>query len=87
MAAKKTKQQRIRSIIARLLKRFEPDDVLWEMSVLFEGMVVVSPTEAEADYWYKLQRACNNLASGAEKWKAEMLEDLEEEKEENEDEE
>lgn len=81
MATKKTKQQKIRSIIADLLKRFEPDDVLWEMSVLFEGMLAVSETEPEADYWLKLERACKNLASGAEKWKAEMVEELNEEEE------
>ena len=83
MATKKTKQQKIRGIIAKLLERFEPDGVLWEMSVLFEGMLVVSPTEAEADYWLKLERACKNLASGAEKWKAEMEEELEEDEEED----
>lgn len=83
MAIKKTQQQKLRNIIIRLSKKFEPDDILWEMSQLYDEFSAVGETEAEVEYWLKLSRATANLSSGAEKWKDEMIDELEDEQEED----
>lgn len=80
--AKKSQQQKLRSIIIKLSKKFEPDDILYEMSVLYDEFSAVGNTEAEVEYWLKLSRATGNLSSGAEKWKDEMIDELEEEEDE-----
>jgi len=82
--AKKTQQEKLRSIIVRLTRKVRPDDILWEMSVLYEEFSAAGESEAEVDYWLKLSRACGNLSSGAEKWANEMVEELKEEVEEEE---
>jgi hypothetical protein len=80
--ARKSQQEKLRSIVVRLSKRFRPDDILWEMSVLYEEFSAAGETEAEVDFWLKLSRACGNLSSGAEKWAGEMVDELKEEIEE-----
>jgi hypothetical protein len=77
--ARKSQQERFQSIMNRLSRRWKPDDILYELSILYEEFSVASETEEEVEYWLKLSKACGNLSSGAEKWFAEMLEDKEEE--------
>lgn len=79
--AKKTQQEKLRSIVVRLAKKFQPDDILHEMKVLYEEFSIAGTTEAEVEFWFKTSRACGNLSSGTEKWWGEMIEELEEEEE------
>lgn len=80
--AKKTQQEKLYRIIARLTRKFKPDDILHEMSVLYEQYSVAGATEPEVEFWLKTSRACGNLSSGTEKWLDEMMDELAEEKEE-----
>jgi hypothetical protein len=75
---RKSQQERLRSIIERLSKRFLPDDILYELSILYEEFSVGSETEAEVEFWLKCSRATGNLSSGMEKWYDEMKEEKEE---------
>lgn len=76
---KKTHQQKLKSIVGRLAHKFRPDEILHELSVVYEEYSVASDTEAEVEFWLKLSRAHRNLASGANKWLYEMVEEQEEE--------
>lgn len=73
---KKTQQEKLYRIVARLTRKFQPDDILHEMSVLYEEYSVGSKTEAEMEFWLKCSRATGNLSSGTEKWFDEAQEDL-----------
>jgi hypothetical protein len=79
--ARKSQQERFQSIMNRLSRRFRPDDILYELSVLYEEFSIAGETEAEVDYWLKLSKATANLSSGAEKWFEDMVEDKAEEEE------
>jgi hypothetical protein len=73
--AKRTQQQKLYSIVGRLMRKFKPDDILHEMSVVAEEYSLGSETEAEGEFWLKTSRACSNLSSGTEKWLAEAAEE------------
>jgi hypothetical protein len=81
--AKKTPHARLVSIINRTAHKFRPDEILKELSRIYEEYSVASATEPEVDYWLKLSRATGNLSSGAEKWLYEMADEMEEEDEED----
>jgi hypothetical protein len=76
---KKTQQQKLYSIVGRLLRKFKPDDILHEMSVVCEEYSAGGDTEAEVEFWLKCSRAMGNLSSGTEKWLAEAIEEEQEE--------
>jgi hypothetical protein len=80
--ARKSQQERFQSIMNRLSRRWKPDDILYELSILYEEFSIAGESEAEVDYWLKLSKACGNLSSGAEKWYNEMIEEKVEEEEE-----
>lgn len=82
MAKKRSHQQKLRSIVLRLSRKFRPDDILHEMSVLYEEYSVGARSEEEVEFWLKCSRACGNLSSGTEKWWGEMVEDMEDDNEE-----
>lgn len=69
----------LRNSIARLSKKYPPDDILHELSVIYEEYSVGSDSEAEVDFWLKCSRATANLSSGAEKWIGEMKDEQEDE--------
>ena len=73
--AKKTQQQKLQSIVNRLARKFRPDEILHELSVIYEEYSIASPTEAEVEFWLKCGRATGNLSSGMEKWLDEMVEE------------
>lgn len=73
------KQQKLRNIMVRIAKKFPPDDILHELSVLYDEYSVGSNSEAEVEFWLKCSRATGNLSSGTEKWFDEMIEEKEEE--------
>jgi len=73
------KQQELQRIIGRLAKTYKPDDILHELSMLYEEYSIGSKSEAEVEFWLKCSRATGNLSSGTEKWWGEMLEEQEEE--------
>ena len=75
---KKTPHQKLVSIISRLSRKFRPDEILAELSAVYEEYSAASTTEAEVDYWLKTSRACKNLSSGTDKWLYEMIDELEE---------
>lgn len=77
--AKKSQQQKLQSIVNRLTRKFRPDEILHELSVIYEEYSIASPTEAEVNFWLKCARATGNLSSGTEKWLDEMVEEQEEE--------
>lgn len=77
----KTQQVKLYSIVARLMRKFKPDDILHEMSVVAEEYSVGATTEGEVEFWYKTSRACGNLSSGTEKWLEEAAEEDAEEDE------
>ena len=74
----KSKQQKLRSIVVKLSKKFAPDDILHELSTLYGEFSVAGGTEAEVDFWLKCSRATGNLSSGMEKWFDEMKDEIEE---------
>ena len=75
--AKKTHKERLQSIVGRLARKFRPDEILHELSVLYEEYSVAGTTEAEVEFWIKCSRAHGNLASGTNKWLYEMLDEEE----------
>lgn len=78
---KKKSQQQLQNIIGKINRIYRPDEILHELSVLYEEYSIASKSEAEVDFWLKCSRATGNLSSGTDKWFYEMAEDLEEEKE------
>ena len=76
------KQDQLYNSIAKLTKKFLPDDILYELSLAYENNSVNSGTEAEVEFWLKCSKATANLSSGMEKWLEEMKEEKEEEEEE-----
>jgi len=73
------KQQELQCIIGRLARTHKPDDILYELSMIYEEYSIGSTSEAEVEFWLKCSRATGNLSSGTEKWWGEMLEEQEEE--------
>jgi hypothetical protein len=80
--ARKSQQERFQSIMNRVSRRFKPDDILYELSILYEEFSVAGKTESEVEYWLKCSKSCANLSSGMEKWFNEMKDEIEEEDEE-----
>lgn len=80
--AKKTQHQKLLSIVGRLSRKFPPDDILHELSVVYEEYSAGADSEAEVEFWLKCSRAAGNLSSGMDKWMWEMAEEKEEEGEE-----
>lgn len=80
--AKRTQQQKLSRIINRLTRKFPPDDILHELSVVYDEYSAGAGSEAEVELWLKCSRATANLSSGMEKWMGEMAEEKEEEGEE-----
>ena len=78
---KKSQIAKLQSIVNRLSRKFRPDEILHELSVVYEEYAIASPTEAEAYFWLKCGRATGNLSSGMDKWMDEMVEEQEEESE------
>ena len=72
-------QQQLQRIIKSIAKKYPPDDILHELSVLYEEYSVNAGSEAEVEFWLKCSRATANLSSGTEKWFGEMIEEKEEE--------
>lgn len=77
--AKRSQQEKLYRILLRLTGKVTPDDILHEMSVIYEQFSVQSTTEAEVEFWLKTSKACANLSGGTEKWWNEMIEEMEEE--------
>lgn len=80
----KTKEQKLQSIMKRVTRNFNPDDILYELSLIYEGKSVEGDTEAEVEFWLKCSRACTNLSSGMEKWFDEAIDEEREEEGEEE---
>lgn len=76
---KKPQQLKLQRIIGRLSRKFPPDDILHELSVVYEEYSAGADSEAEVEFWLKCSRATGNLSSGTEKWMGEMAEEKEEE--------
>ena len=74
--AKRIQQTKLYRIITRLTRKFKPDDILHEMSVLYEEYSIGSKIEAEAEFWLKCSRAAGNLSSGTEKWLDEAKQEI-----------
>ena len=72
----------LQKAIARLARKFPPDDILHELSTIYEEYSAGADSEAEVEFWLKCSRATANLSSGTEKWMGEMAEEKEEEDEE-----
>ena len=84
VANKGATQTSLARLINKLSRKYRPEELLQELSTVYEEYMVGSPTEAEADYWLKCSKATKNLSSGMEKWLYEMVDDLEEEQHEKE---
>lgn len=76
---RKSQHERFQSIMNRLSRRWKPDDILYELSILYEEFSIAAETEAEVEYWLKCSKATANLSGGMEKWFAEMVEEKDEE--------
>lgn len=76
---KKSHSKTLQSSMNRLARKFRPDEILHELSVIYEEYSIASTTEAEVEFWLKCGRATGNLSSGMEKWLDEMIEEQEEE--------
>ncbi len=79
---KKAAHSTLVSNISRLSRSFRPDQILAELSAVYEEYSAASKSEAEVDYWLKCSRACSNLSSGTEKWLYEMVDEQEEDDDE-----
>jgi hypothetical protein len=79
MRKKKSQKPQLQSIIGRLSRTYRPDEILHELSVVYEEYSIASQSEAEVDFWLKCSRATGNLSSGTDKWFSEMIEEQEEE--------
>ena len=77
MAKKKSHSKSLQSSMNSLVRKFRPDEILHELSVVYEEYSIASETEAEVEFWLKCGRATGNLSSGMEKWLDEMVEDEE----------
>lgn len=79
MATKKLQQEQFRNTMNRLSRKWKPDDILYELSMMYEELSIRSTSEAEIEFWLKCSKATKNLSSGMEKWLGEMEEEQEEE--------
>jgi len=77
--AKKSQQEQLQGIMQRLGHKYKPDEILYELSLLYEEFSIGSSSEAEVEFWLKCSKSTANLSSGTEKWFEEMLEEKEEE--------
>jgi len=77
---KRSQQNKLQKIVERLARKFQPDDILHELSVMYEEYSIGASSEAEVEFWLKCSRATGNLSSGTEKWWGEMVEEQEDEK-------
>jgi len=77
-------KDKLHIIVEKLLKKYKPDDVLHEISIVCEQHSIDSGTEAEVEFWLKTSKATGNLRNGTEKWWDEMVEEMAEEEEEEE---
>jgi hypothetical protein len=77
---KRSQQNKLQRIVGRLGRKFSPDDILHELSMIYEEYSIGSSSEAEVEFWLKCSRATGNLSSGTEKWWGEMIEEQEDEK-------
>lgn len=77
--AKKSQKAKLGSIVSRLARKFRPDEILHELSTIYEEYSIASTTEAEVDFWLKCSRATGNLSSGMSKWLDEMVDEQEDE--------
>jgi len=75
-------KDKLYNTIEKLLKKYKPDDILHEMSIVCEQHSIDSGTEAEVEFWLKTSKATGNLRNGTEKWWDEMIEEMAEEEEE-----
>lgn len=82
--SKKSKEQRLASIVNRLTRKFSPDMIQAELARVYEEYSIASTTEPEVEFWFKCARASRNLSSGMNKWGHDMVEDLAEDQEEGE---
>lgn len=79
MAITKPQQEQFRNTISRLSRKWKPDDILYELSMMYEEFSIGSTSEAEIEFWLKCSKATKNLSGGMEKWLSEMEEEQEEE--------
>lgn len=77
MRTKKATHSKLVGVVSKLSRTYRADEILSELSSVYEEYSAASTTEAEVNYWLKLSRATKNLASGAEKWLYEMADELE----------
>ena len=77
--AKKLHKQQLRNAVVKLSHTHRPEEILHELSVVYEEYSIAGKTEAEVDFWLKCSRSTANLASGMNKWLYEMAEDEEDE--------
>jgi len=82
-----TRTSALQRALERLSKKFSPDTMLVELGKIYEKNMAESVEDAEYDYWEKCAKAVLNLASGMHKWGTELLDELEDEKEEDDEEE
>jgi hypothetical protein len=79
MPTKKLQQEQFQNTMGRLSRKWKPDDILYELSMLYEEFSIRSTSEAEVEFWLKCSKATKNLSGGMEKWLGEMEEEQEEE--------
>ena len=72
------KKSQLTNILERLAKKYKPDDILHELSIIYEEYSIGASSEAEIEFWLKCSKATGNLSSGTEKWLNEMIEEEEE---------
>jgi hypothetical protein len=77
--AKKSQQDELYNSLVKLTKKFLPDDILYELSLVYENISVNSESEAEVEFWLKCSKTTANLSGGMEKWFGEMNEEKNEE--------
>lgn len=79
--ARKSQQKQLQKIMNTLSRKYKPDDILYELSVLYEEFSVAGETEADVEFWLKCSKATANLSSGMEKWFDELVDEQLEEAE------
>lgn len=72
------KNSQLTNTIMRIAKKYKPDDILHELSIIYEEYSIGSSSGAEVEFWLKCSKATGNLSSGTEKWLNEMVEEQDE---------
>lgn len=80
--AKRSHDAGLQRAVKKLATKHSPDDVLHELSVMYEEFSVAGQSEPEVEFWLKCSKATSNISSGMNKWMHEMVEDAQEEGEE-----